>query len=81
MPPDAVFAGPTAAWMHGLDLEGNDFVEVGVTLKSGIRYKDGLSVRHLIFEPGDVTTIRGLSVTTIHRTLRDLCVRGAATLT
>lgn len=61
--------------MHGLDLDASDFVEVGVPLKSGIRYKDGLSVRHLIFEPGDVTTIRGLRVTAIHRTLRDLCVR------
>jgi very-short-patch-repair endonuclease len=69
-----VFAGCTAAWMHGLDCDIVP-IEIAVPLTSGVRCREGLHVRHLTFEAGDVTTIKNTPVTALHRTLRDLCVR------
>ena len=41
---------------------------------SGVRSRRGLVVRHLVFPAGDVVNVRDVSVTSLHRTLRDLCV-------
>jgi len=68
-----VFAGPTAAWLHGLDVDGVHPVEVIVPAHSGVRTRSGLVVRH-----GDVSgavTLRGVRATDIHRTLREVCRR------
>ena len=45
LPPKAVFAGKTAAWMLGLDFEPTDPIEVNVP-SVGVRSRPGLSVRH-----------------------------------
>jgi very-short-patch-repair endonuclease len=75
LPSDAAFAGPTAAWMHGLDFKATDPVEVVTPPGSVSRSRLGLRVRRCGLPPSDVTLIRGLRVTSIHRTLRDLCLR------
>lgn len=75
LPPEAVFAGATAAWMLGLDLVPNDPVEIIVPVGSGIRTRAGLNVRRGEMPSSDVATIRGMRATAVHRTLCDLCLR------
>jgi very-short-patch-repair endonuclease len=69
LPPDFAFAGLSAAWLHHLDVDPCHPVEVVVPPGSWARSRAGLVVRHGSFEK---TTARGLPVTTIDRTFRDL---------
>jgi very-short-patch-repair endonuclease len=75
LPADAVFAGATAAWMFGLELNPIEPVEIIVPLDSSIRSRAGVGVRRCQLSPRDVTTIRSLPATVVNRTLRDLCLR------
>jgi very-short-patch-repair endonuclease len=75
LPAEAVFAGATAAWMFGLDLDPIAPVEIIVPLDCSIRSRAGVGVRRCELLARDVTTIRGLRVTAVNRTLRDLCLR------
>ena len=78
LPPDAVFAGATAAWIHGLDFHPTNPVEIVVPHGSGIRSRPGLSVRRCEIPSCETVTVRGLRATTLPRTLLDLCVRWLA---
>jgi very-short-patch-repair endonuclease len=73
LPPDAVCAGKTAAWLHGLGLEPLNPIELIVPSTSGVR--PGLDVRPCDLPRSDVVKVRGLATTTLHRTLLDLCLR------
>jgi very-short-patch-repair endonuclease len=69
LPASAVFVGRTAAWMHGVDVEPANPIQVAVeTLES----RDGLEVTH-----ADVSTetvdVKGRRATTLQRALLDLC--------
>lgn len=75
LPPEAVFGGATAAWILGLDLVPNEPVEVVVPARSGVRSRDGLSVRHCSISRSETATIRGLRATKLPRTLLDICLR------
>ena len=75
LPSAAVFAGATAAYLHGLDLEPTRPVEIQAPPDSGIRSRPGLDVRRCLMPPGEIVTVRGLDATTLHGTLIDLCVR------
>ena len=75
LPPDAVFAGKTAAWLFGLDLDPLNPIELIVPSRSGIRSRSGLDVRRCDITPRDVVKVRGLPTTTVHRTLFDLSMR------
>lgn len=75
LPPDAVFAGATAAWMFGLDLPPTDPVEIILPLGSSIRSRAGMYVRRCELSATDVCKIRGLRSTAVNRTLRDLSLR------
>lgn len=75
LPPEAVFIGATGAYLHGLDLEPTDPVEVGVPLSSGLRTRKGLVVRHCDIAPADVVSIRGLHALTLPLTLAGLCLQ------
>jgi hypothetical protein len=74
LPPEAAFGGPTAAWLHGLDLDPVHPIEVIVPSGSGVRSRVGLRIRHCHLSMSDVVQVRRLRVTTMHRTLRDLCL-------
>jgi hypothetical protein len=72
----SVFAGHTAAWMHGLHyVDPSDPVEVIVPLRSGMRSSRGLNVRRSDLAAIDVVELRHVRATGIHRTLCDLCPR------
>ena len=75
LPDGAVFSGLTAAWLHGLDVEPCDPIEVIAPLSVGISSRAGMQVRRCELPKQDVVKARGRPVTSILRTLRDLCLR------
>ena len=75
LPPAAAFSGLTAAWLHGLDVEGCDPIEITVAAPTTVSSRVGMSVRRRALRKGDVVTVRGLRATSVLRTLRDLCAR------
>src|SRR6059058_3477909 len=72
LPASAVFAGLTAAWMHGLDVEPASPVEIALPGGDHLRSRAGLHVSHCSVT-GEVVTIRDLPATNLSRTLLDLC--------
>jgi len=76
LPPEAVFAGVTAAWLHGLDFDPIHPIEVNVPPDSQARSRAGLTVRHRCII--EAAVVRGLRVSTVHRTLSDLSLRLSA---
>jgi len=75
LPTESVLSGPTAAWLHGLDLNPANPVEVIVPLRAWSRSRAGLRVRHCKLESHEVVRIRGRLATSIDLTLRDLAAR------
>jgi very-short-patch-repair endonuclease len=73
LPTEIVFVGATAAWLHGLDLEPADPVEVAVAPSSGLRSRAGLVVSRREIPPADVVLIRRLRATALPLTLAGLC--------
>lgn len=73
LPPDSVFAGTTAAWMHGLDYYALSPVEILVPPNSGVRSRAGLIVRRAKLHHNEVAEVRAMPATSPHRTLRDIC--------
>src|SRR5260370_5119283 len=55
-----VFAGATAAWLLGLDIEPVDPVQIVVAPGSRIRPRVGLTVRRCDLRPAEAVAIRGL---------------------
>lgn len=78
LPPEAVFAEATAAWLFGLDLEPANPVEIVVPPSSAIRSRAGLHVRHGETPPSEVASIRGLRATALPLTLAGLCLQRPA---
>ena len=73
--PESVYAGSTAAWLHGIDMSPIRPIEVIVPARASVRSRPGLTAHHVDLEPADITLARGLSVTRIYRTLADMCLR------
>ena len=63
------FAGRTAAWLHGIDVEPTP-IEAIVPSNSGIRSRPGLEVHRT--DELDFVSVRGLRATPVARTFRDL---------
>ncbi|HET6311816.1 MAG TPA: DUF559 domain-containing protein [Candidatus Nitrosotalea sp.] len=78
LPPEAVFAGATAAWIAGLEFNPTKPVEIVVPPNSGMRSRPGLSVRRCRILPGEVVTIQRLRATSLPRTFRHLSLRLSA---
>ena len=73
--PDVVFAGRTAAWLHGIDIDPAHPIEVIVTRSSGMRSRLGVLVGRSVVATDEVVIVRTLRATSPRRTLSDLCVR------
>src|SRR5438270_3525939 len=71
------FAGYSAAWMFGIDCAPASPVEVIVPLASAARSCSGLVVRHCDLQKHEVVEVRRLRLTSLKRTLRDICVAKA----
>jgi hypothetical protein len=78
LPPQAVFVGATAAWLHGLDLEPINPVEVAVPASSGLRSRAGINVRRCEIPPAEVVDIRRFRATALPLTLSGLCLHRPA---
>jgi hypothetical protein len=78
LPPEAVFAGRTAAWLLGLDLHPINPVEAIVPPLSHMRSRHGFTVRRCEIAPRDVVIVRQLRTTNLLWTLADLCARNPA---
>lgn len=79
LPPEAVFSGLTAAWLHGLDVEGCEPIEVTIPKGNGVSARSGIEIRRAALGPKEVVSVRGKRVTTVVRTLSDLCIRLSVT--
>jgi very-short-patch-repair endonuclease len=77
LPDDAIFAGLTAAWLWGLDVNPIDPVEAIVPADSGLRSRAGLKLRYNRIHHEESGLVRGQRATTLNRTLRDLCAQMA----
>jgi very-short-patch-repair endonuclease len=77
LPPATVFVGATAAWLHGLDFEPTNPVEVAVPASSGLRSRAGLIVRRWEIPSAEVLYIQRLRVTALPLTLVGLCLHRA----
>lgn len=73
LPGAAVFAGRSAAWLHGLDVPGGvGPIEVLVPAASGVSGRVGVLIRRVELKAGDVVVRQGLRTTSMPRTLADL---------
>ena len=79
LPSMAIFSGLTAAWLHGLDVEACQPIEVTIPKGSGVSARSGLAVRRDAISPKEVVRVRGKRVTTVLRTLCDLSSRLSVT--
>lgn len=75
LPPTAAFSGLTAAWLHGLDVRPCDPVEATVPKDAGISSRSGIALRRSALVKGDVVRARGMAVTSLARTVGELCAR------
>jgi very-short-patch-repair endonuclease len=75
LPNVAAFSGLTAAWLHGLDVDPCDPIEVTLPRDAGISGRAGMRVRRSPLPSNDVVRLRGLRATSIVRTLVEVCAR------
>ena len=75
LPADAAFSGLTAAWLHGLDVEPCNPIQVTVPVSAGVSARAGMEVRRSTFEKTDLVNAKGFRVTSIVRTVGEVCCR------
>ena len=71
LPPEAIFSGLTAAWLHGLCVGPPSIPDVTLQFGAGISGRAAMTVRRAICLPEAVQR-RGRRATTVERTLADL---------
>ncbi len=75
VPASAAFSGLTAAWLHGLDVEGFAPIELTVPEGAGVSARSGLCLRRALLPSDEVVVKRGFRTTSVLRTLSDLSAR------
>ena len=75
LPYAAVFTGPTAAWLHGLDFAPCSPIEAAVPRPSNTSKLVGVVVRRCTIPVAETSIRRGLRVTSPVRTVADLACR------
>ena len=75
LPADAAFSGLTAAWLHGLDVEPCNPIQVTVPVSAGVSARAGMEVRRSTIEKTDLVNAKGFRVTSIVRTVGEVCCR------
>ena len=72
LPGEAVFAGRTAAYLHGLEPDGPSPIEVIVPPSARVSARAGLTVWRAELDPEDIQLKGGLRATAVDRTLLDV---------
>jgi very-short-patch-repair endonuclease len=75
LPPSAAFSGLTAAWLHGIDVTPCDPIDATVPKNAGVSSRAGMALHRSPLPGGDVVQMRGVSATSMARTIGDLCGR------
>jgi hypothetical protein len=79
LPDGAAFSGYTALWLHGLDVEPCDPIEVTIPEPLGTSRLAGATVRRADLTRAEIVLRRGLPTTTALRTAADLGGRAPLT--
>ncbi len=82
-PVTAVFAGRTAAWLHGVSTAWEDGDPVAVAVPTGARWGPvaGVAIAHVQLTGAEITVRRGYRVTSAVRTAADVARSGPPALT
>jgi very-short-patch-repair endonuclease len=72
LPAGAAFSGRTAAWLHGLDVEPCEPIEITIPEAIGSRWRAGATVRRAALARQEIVRRRGLPTTSALRTVVDL---------
>ena len=75
LPAAAVFSGKTSLWLHGLDVDPGERIEVTVPKSLGVTTRSGMIVRRSALTTAEVVSRRGFPVTSVLRTLLDVSCR------
>ena len=75
LPEAAIFTGPTAAWLHGLDIPPCTPIEAAVPGTNSTSRLVGVVVRRCSIPAAEASIRRGLRVTSAVRTIADLACR------
>ncbi|HEY3194180.1 MAG TPA: DUF559 domain-containing protein [Candidatus Dormibacteraeota bacterium] len=75
LPAEGAFSGFSAAWLHGLDVDPCDPVEVIIPKGFGVSARSGMVVRRSALTKREVLRVQGLRATSVLRTLLDICAR------
>ena len=75
LPDGTVFAGATAAWLHGLAAKPTGPITVFMPPGTNNRRRSGVFYRRTVLLPGDRTVAGGLPVTSVEATLWELARR------
>ena len=73
LPVVAAFTGQTSVWLHGVDLDPCDPIEVVVPPEAGVSARSGAVVRRSRLDKSDVVQRRGLPATWLVRAVADAC--------
>jgi len=79
LPPGAAFSGLTAAWLHGMDVEPTDPIEVTIPDPTGSGHRSGAAVCRSGLSEDEIVLRRGLPATTALRTVVDIGGRNPLT--
>jgi very-short-patch-repair endonuclease len=75
LPSGGAFSGLTAAWLHGIDVKPCDPIEATVPQDAGVSARSGIALRRSVLGKGDVVKVRNMPVTTLVRTVGEVCGR------
>jgi very-short-patch-repair endonuclease len=75
----AAFSGRTAAWVHGIDVEPCNPIEVTIPKDIGVSARSGLALRRAALAECEVVVVHGWRIASIEHTLGDLCSRASLT--
>jgi len=75
VPAVAAFSGLSAAWLHGLDVDGCHPIEVIVPKGNKVSGRAGMRVYRSALPDAEATVLQGLRATGVLRTLEDICRR------
>jgi very-short-patch-repair endonuclease len=79
LPVGSAFSGYTAAWLHGLDVEPCEPIEITIPESIGSRWRAGANVRRASLARQEIVRRRGLPTTSALRTVVDLAGRNPLT--
>jgi very-short-patch-repair endonuclease len=72
LPAGAAFSGFTAVWLHGLDDEFREPIEITVPAPATVSTRSGMVVRRRALDPKEMVLHRGFPTTSAVRTLHDV---------